>query len=363
MSPGEAIREAIQGKNWTQTDLAQVLGKPLAALNEIIQGKRRITPEMAMALSAALQTTPEHWMNLDAEFWLSRTAVDGGDIARRARVFDLAPIKDMQRRGWIGKTDTIDELEGELKTFFGVPSLESDPSISASARKTDARGQFNAAQRAWAFRAKQLAQAIRVGKYSDAKLKAAVKKLKNLLGWPQEARKVSSILADCGIRFVVVEPLPHTRIDGVAFWLDTESPVIALSMRFDRIDNFWHVLGHEMSHIAHVDDPAPDADSVVDERPTEVVDEIEKRANHDSAATWIDAAELESFISRVGPLYSMDKINQFANRIRVHPGIIIGQLQNRGELRYQAFRDALVKIRDSVTAEALTDGWGHEVGI
>jgi HTH-type transcriptional regulator/antitoxin HigA len=66
MSPGEAIREIITKKGWTQTDLSQVLGKPLAALNEVVQGKRRITLDMAIALSTALGNTPEYWMNLDA---------------------------------------------------------------------------------------------------------------------------------------------------------------------------------------------------------------------------------------------------------------------------------------------------------
>jgi HTH-type transcriptional regulator/antitoxin HigA len=364
MTPGAAIREALNSKGWTQTDLAQILGKPLAALNEIIQGKRRITPEMAVALGSALGSQPEYWMQLDASYWLSLIEAPGDDdVARRARLFSLAPIKDMQRRGWIGDPDTTDGLESELKRFFGVPSLESEPRISASARKTDATGQFNVAQRAWAFRAKQLSQAVRVADYSEAKLKAAIRKLRRLLSWPEHARKVPGILADCGIRFVVIEPLPHTRIDGVAFWIDNASPVIAMSMRFDRIDNFWHVLGHELSHVFHKDDPVVDADIVADERPSETLDEIEKRANRESAATWIDAAEMKSFIGRVGPLYSRAKVNQFANRIRIHPGIIVGQLQSCGELQFRAFRDCLVGIREIVTGAALTDGWGHEVGI
>ena len=362
MSPGEAIREALQSKTWTQTDLAHVLGKPLAAINEVIQGKRRITPDMAIALATALGTTPEYWMNLDATYWLARAEIEVGGVARRARVFELAPIKDMQRRGWLSKTDTIESIEKELQEFFGVPSLDTEPVINASARKTDARSSFNPAQRAWTFRAKKLAEAVQVNDYSEAKLKAAIKKLKNLLGWPQEARKVPTILADCGLRFVVVEPLPHTRIDGVAFWLNASSPVIAMSLRFDRIDNFWHVLGHEMSHILHRDSPIVDAGSTIDERPAEMNDEIETRANHESAATWIDPTEMKSFINRVGPLYSIEKINQFANRLRVHPGIIVGQLQGQEELRYGAFGDVLVKIRSYVIAESLTDGWGHEVG-
>jgi len=64
-----------------------------------------------------------------------------------------------------------------------------------------------------------------------------------------EARKVPRILAEHGIRFLIVESLPSAKIDGVCFWLNDVSPVVALSMRFDRIDNFWFVLRHELEHV------------------------------------------------------------------------------------------------------------------
>ena len=44
------------------------------------------------------------------------------------------------------------------------------------------------------------------------------------------------------------EALPSSKIDGVCLWLDQHSPVIGMSLRFDRIDNFWFVLGHEIEH-------------------------------------------------------------------------------------------------------------------
>jgi len=53
--------------------------------------------------------------------------------------------------------------------------------------------------------------------------------LKKLLPNVQGIRRVPKILADAGIRFLVLESLPKTRIDGVTFWLDRKSPVIVLS--------------------------------------------------------------------------------------------------------------------------------------
>ena len=62
-----------------------------------------------------------------------------------------------------------------------------------------------------------------------------LKQLKALMYFPQEIRHVPRILGNAGIRLVIVERLPGTRIDGAAFWLD-DGPVIALSVRYDRID-------------------------------------------------------------------------------------------------------------------------------
>jgi HTH-type transcriptional regulator/antitoxin HigA len=62
-------------------------------------------------------------------------------------------------------------------------------------------------------------------------------------------------------------------------------------------------------------------------------------------------------------MYSKARINQFANRIKMHPGIIVGQLHHRGEVRAAAHRGLLVKIREHVLTTAIVDGWGCSTGM
>ena len=66
--PGEYIREELDARGWTQLDLAEILGRPPQAINEVIAGKRSITPEMAKGLSAAFGTSAQLWMNLQRTF-------------------------------------------------------------------------------------------------------------------------------------------------------------------------------------------------------------------------------------------------------------------------------------------------------
>jgi HTH-type transcriptional regulator/antitoxin HigA len=90
-------------------------------------------------------------------------------------------------------------------------------------------------------------------------------------------------------------------------------------------------------------------------------DAAEQRANSQAANALVPSNELQSFIARTSPYYASTKIIQFANLIKMHPGIIVGQLQHRGELRYSSHRDFLVKVRKYVVDTAVTDGWGRSL--
>lgn len=359
-APGERIREELASRGWTQGDLAIILDRPMQAVSEIIAGKKAITPETAIQLGVALGTGPDIWMQLEATYRLGLVNGNADTIARRAKLYSIAPIKDMARRNWIRETDNMDALEQELKLFFGVASFDRDPEIDAVARKSTGGDSLTPPQRAWSFRAKRLASAVQAKPYQDDGLDKCMERLRVLAAYPEEMRKVPRVLAAAGIRLVIVEPLPKSRIDGVAFWLNEKSPVIAMSLRFDRVDYFWHTLGHELSHIRHRDTSIIDVHLGGDDGDANKPSDVERRADQEAAAAWISPDEFDDFVRRVGPIYSKARINQFANRIRIHPGIIVGQLHHR-EKKFTTHREMLVKVRDTLSKEALTDGWGYTI--
>ncbi len=57
----------------SQVAFAAHLGVPVQRINELIRGKRGVTPETAWLLSQALNTTPEFWINLQAAYDLARS--------------------------------------------------------------------------------------------------------------------------------------------------------------------------------------------------------------------------------------------------------------------------------------------------
>jgi len=339
-------------------DLAAILGRSPANVGELVAGKRPISPEIAMALAAALETSPEYWLGLEQAYQLWRNrARDTDQVSRRARLYEYAPIREMIRRGWIEGSGSIDELESSVCRFFGVRSLDETAGLlDVAARKsTPYSVPLTPAQRAWVTRAKQLACSVHAATFSPAKQQATVDRLRLLVHEPKESRHVPRILSDAGIRYVVVEPLGGARIDGACFWVE-DGPVIAMSLRFDRIDNFWFCLFHELHHV-YGKDVSIDADLDGSQRDP-VRPAAELAADDFAVRTLIDPAALENFMVRKRPLYSKIIIEAFAKTKNVHPGIVVGQLQTRGELQWANLRKLLVPIREIVISSALTDGWG-----
>lgn len=364
--PGDFIREEIEARGWIQDDLAMILDRPSKTVNEIIVGKRGITPETAKGLAGAFGTSPQFWMNLESAYRLSLSSAQQESVARRAAIYEKAPVRAMMKRNWIESSNDVHILERRLMDFFGIQDIGETPKFGHAARKSAGYSDLTPAQNAWLFRAKHLATAVDALPFTKKHFTNGLSKLRQILPNEQDIRMIPKILSDSGITFLVIEPLPQSKIDGACFWVDN-SPVIALSLRYDRIDWFWHTLVHELGHIKNNDgrnngniqidtDLAEAFDQSVENRP-----EYERKADSFAINFLVPQNDLDDFIARVRPLYSKKRITGFANRINVHPGIVVGQLHYRHEINYSQNREMLVKIRQTIIGAALTDGWGYSL--
>ena len=70
--PGEFLSDELEERGWTHIDFAKIIGKDTRLVNEIVRGKRSVTPETAQLLSEALGTSAQFWMNLETAYRLSR---------------------------------------------------------------------------------------------------------------------------------------------------------------------------------------------------------------------------------------------------------------------------------------------------
>jgi HTH-type transcriptional regulator / antitoxin HigA len=354
------IKDELLTRDWTQADLAYVMGRTANEVSSLMVGRRQLSPELAQELGIVFGQGAEYWFSIDNAYRLSQTDYVDEAVILRSELFSF-PIKEMQKRQWIAETREPEELRQELDRFFGDDTLAGPPSafyelpLGVSFKRTIRESSLNNAEKAWLARARQLAQACPVANFNEKSIPKLKSELRHLAAKTQAAHRVPAFLAGAGIRYVVVEPLSNVKIDGAAFWMGVDSPVIAMSLRFDNIGSFWFALMHELDHIEH-----KDAFSF-DDLQANPSDEAEERANLNAANLLVPKRELDEFIRACSPRYSEARINNLATRLQIHPGIIAGQLQHRGEISFAAHRKLITKVRDLVTEFAFTDGWGQPV--
>lgn len=90
--PGEILREEIEDRGITQTQLAKEIGMRVSLLNEIINGKRAVTVEYAMLLEAALGIDADFWLNLQANYNKAVIRKDSTFMSRLASVRRVAEV-------------------------------------------------------------------------------------------------------------------------------------------------------------------------------------------------------------------------------------------------------------------------------
>lgn len=362
--PGEFIKEELEARGWTQEDLAEIMSRQPSIISGLVNGKRAVSSDIASDLAAAFGTTSQFWMNLETAYQLFVENRASEAVARKARLYAKAPIKEMIRRGWIQGSENLGDLEDKVLKFFEIGSLNEEPTLLYAAKKSTPVA--NPSQIAWACRAKKIARGMQAAKFSNKSFSDALSRLRQLRADPEDVRHVPRILAEGGVRFLLIETLPKGRIDGACFWLDHYSPVIVISMRYDRLDHFWYITSHECGHVENRDalggQPILDVDLVGDQAiPFDDKTEMEKRADRFAEAFLVERHEMDRFIARIRPLYSKQKIKNFAARIGVHPALVLGQLQYRKEVDWSHSREMLVKVRDILIPSALTDGWGQHL--
>lgn len=358
--PGEYLADELEARGWRQNEFAEIIRRPVKVVNEIILGKKSITPDTAYELSAALGTSPQYWLNLQSSYdlWLTEPPKAADLISREAALRERFPVREMIKFGWIQESKNFEVLESQVFRYFGISSISEQPAMSFAARR-NYNEDFSNLQEAWIYRVKHLASALNAPKFDVTKLKGNLAELELLMTEPEEIRRVPDFLFRHGVRLVVVEPIPGSKIDGVCFWIDESSPVIGLTLKLDYIDNIWFNIWHELEHVMRGDGK----DGIVIDDFTggtlDSLDVAEVAANTAAAERCVPQKALADFVLRHAPLFSTQSFLGFSRIMKRHPGIVAGQLQRRMK-RPELFKKFQSRVRDILVSTALSDGYGHK---
>lgn len=259
-----AIKLRMEQKNLTARDLEPYIGSR-ARVSEVLSGKRKLSMDMVRALHAGLRIPYESLMK--KEEIGSATAVEVGQPV-------LTKLKDY------GFDLKISDIGSFLKDAFGpnfVPTLHRKTRTMRASGKTDQNALL-------IWQAAVLKKAMRqppIGEFSEAAInRQFLKSIAQLSTHPQGPLRAINELSEHGIIVVIFPLLPGTFLDGSVMLLKGKTPVIGLTLRHDRIDNFWFTLLHELSHLAKHFDILSTTDHVFfDQLDIDTDDEIEAEAD------------------------------------------------------------------------------------
>jgi HTH-type transcriptional regulator / antitoxin HigA len=325
-SPVEAIRFRMEQGGLSPRDLVPFLGSR-AKVSEILSGKRPLTMQMARALHANL--------GIPADVLLQQP---GGELpsALEGIEWQRFPLAAMAKRGWITKRPNLlghaeDIMRDLIRRAGGEHVL---PAVLY--RKND-HARANAkmdpyALQAWCWEVLARANAISlptVYKSGTVELTFLLKVAK--LSWSAEGpRLAQEFLAKHGIHLVCVEHLPRTHLDGAALQLADSTPVIGLTLRADRLDNFWFCLLHELAHIGrHMDGKRDEA--FIDDLSLREVEGVRRDPKEDEADEWAEQALIPEDVwqtSRVKDQPSPLAVMELAQRLSIHPAIVAGRVRH-----------------------------------
>jgi len=323
-NPIEAIKFRMEQMDLTNRDLIPLIGSR-SKVSEILSGKCNLTLKMIRALNKNLK--------IPAEVLLQETynalPNDMNDID-----WEKFPLATMAKFGWIKKILNLkDHAEEIMRDFInqagGIKVLP-----SAFFRKNDSSRQ-NAkmnkyALTAWCLQVLILARKVSIPPYQKASVNLDfIKYVAKLSSFAEGPKLAKEYLEKHGIHLIYVPHLPNTYLDGVVLQLDNGSPVIGLTLRYDRIDNFWFCLCHELAHIGrHIKDREDVVfiDDITSQDFYYEDNKIENEANEWAQnATIPDPDKFNRLLN--GPQTSK-KILNLAIEMQIHPAIIAGRIRH-----------------------------------
>ena len=136
--------------------------------------------------------------------------------------------------------------------------------------------------------------------------------------------KAREMLRRKGICLIIEQHLPNTYLDGAAMLSATGHPIVALTLRYDRLDNFWFVLFHELGHVfQHLFSPL--RLDFFDEEDGRESDAIEQEADKFALTQLISETQWKQCLSRFA--MSEEAVLIDAERLNIHPSIIAGRIR------------------------------------
>ena len=346
--PGVLIKDELEFRDdLKQKDLAELLGVKPSFLNEIIKGKRPITADLAILLEKSLEIPADYWMKFQSQYEIDCARIKEKNI-NKIKLIELwniikeyVPVNYFKKQGYL--TETLEENINKIKLIYAITTIDDLVNIFATKKfafhkkseklKIDDRNMM-----AWNSLAEFEAKNQVINTFNFDNIEPLTKNLNNIFFENNNTLlKVKKVLNQYGIKFLTIEKLEKTPVDGYSFWSEN-NPSIAVTLRHSRIDNFAFTIMHEIGHIAlHLKN---NKEQKFLDLTQKAVNNYETEANDFAQKKLISENCWNDIINNYIPLND-DKITEISKIYNIHPAIILGRVCY--EMDYYALNTSIDK--------------------
>lgn len=337
--PGDTMNDLADERGWTQAELARRLGYSEKHVSQLINGKVPLTVDAAQRLERVLGASVDFWLTREADYRKHSARLE----AERTHTgwvswLDELPIKEIMASGAIPKVRNDARhkpgIVNDCLRFFGVASPDEwrahyGAMQVAFRRSRDEQSDVGAIS-AWLRLGEQQAEKWDGVKYDKVRFEGALTAIRALTCQPPNVFELEmrALLQEAGVILVLVPAIPRAHVSGVARWLSPTRPLIQLSLYGKTNDKFWFTFFHEAAHILlHANTKEEKRSVFLDDPNAGHSDNPQEHEANQWAADWLIPSE---YASALRDLRSKAAVVDFANRLQIHPGIVVGRLQHDG---------------------------------
>jgi HTH-type transcriptional regulator/antitoxin HigA len=324
VDPLESILFRMDQMQLSRKDLVPYIGS-LSKVSEVLTRKRPLSLSMIRRLHRGL--------DIPADILIEDVSVDSAIVCQDPQMdWTQFPLKEMMERGCFGEThfnaQQLKEYAEDLMRKFMQDLLPKQVSPAFMRAPMHQRGDRQAdemALLAWRLCVLRQARAVTVGKQYRPGIitRAWLRELVKLSAFDEGPKLAREYLGRHGITLVIAKHFKGTFLDGAAM-LDGDRPIVALTLRHDRLDHFWFVLLHELAHVAkHLSPESP-----------VFLDDLDRK-DHQAVEAQADAMAMEALIpakawqdAAVRTTLSASDAKVLAEKLGVHVAIVAGRLRH-----------------------------------
>lgn len=341
LPPGDTLLEVLEERGMTQAELAARTGLSTKHINQIAKGRAPVTTETSLLLERATGVTARVWSNLEIAYREHTYRIEeAARLEHDLEWLDSLPTKELIRRGRLKESESRLDLLAGVCTFFGVANRAAWEALwhkPTAYRKSKAFSSNPECVAAWLRIGEIEAAAIECAPFNRADLNHLIGDLRALTcepdpqcWWPELVDRCAAV----GVAVIAEPEITGARINGATRWLTPQKALIQLSLRHRWSDIFWFTFFHEVGHL------------LLHSKKDTFINDIGAHSGVEQEADGFASQVLipREYEADLADISSAADVVQFAERLGIAPGIVVGRLQhdkrwpyNRGNHLKQRF--------------------------